>query len=1286
MKRLYIFILFFGWATIGFAQGEISGKVTDKVTGKEIPFANVVVLANDVQKDGAQTDFDGFYSIKPLSPGKYDVKVSSIGYNTAIFENVQVSANKITTINVKMESSITDIGKVVITKFRKPLIDDQEPGNTRTITNEEIDKMPGRSISNLAATSSATYQADDGGALSLKGARSSGTKYYVDDMPVFGTLGLPTNAIEELTVLTGGIPAKYGDATGGIVNMSTRGPSTRFEGGVELISSEMFDKYGYNVVNFSITGPIFRKQLSEKDAKKGKTKGDPLVSYRLTGELRRLKDSDPSSVGMWKIKDDILADLEQNPLRESSSSSGFEKNAEYITKDDLEHIKYKQNVASTSVRLAGALDFAINKNTYLTFSGNGYYGNGHNMVTVFSLFNPENNPRTITTSYRGLIKFTQKFAQEVDDDADKEKEDRSKSLLLKNAFYSIQISYQKQLSKYYDDDHKTDPFTYGHIGTFNTYRQPLYWATPQTHSDTLSNGSINSLTGVTFAQFYADTLVTYAPGVHNPGMSRYTEQYMELSQTNPTSLDQIFLEGGLRNGDLNENTRIYSLYYNTGIPYFYYGNSNSDNFRFQISGSVDLKKPGSKDRNKHALEFGLEYEQSTSRSYSVAPFGIWTTMRQLANRHIEQFDNENPLLFINGEVYSWQTPVLYNGKMTQVYWDGNTPCASCPSFGLSDTIFYNRKYVAKDQAYFSKSLRAKLGYAENGLDFIDIDALDPSSFSLDMFSADELIENGVVGGYYGFDYLGNKYKKQPTFDDYFTEKDENDNYSRPIAAFRPIYNAAYIQDKFVFKDLNFNIGLRIDRYDANQKVLKDKYSLYAIRSAGEVTSIDGNAVSHPSNIDDDFAVYVDDITNPKKVLGYRDEDVWYNAEGEVISDPEAIASATTTGNIAPYLVDPDNNIKDEDYDPSTSFKDYEPQISVMPRIAFTFPISDRAQFFAHYDELTQRPPSNVFTTPRSYYFLADAVGPTINNSDLKPEKTVDYQVGFEQVLSKASALSIAGFYREMRDMIQRVRVTQAYPVEYFTSDNIDFGTVKGIEITYDLRRLKGKNVRMVANYTLQFADGTGSSSTSQASLVSVGLPNLRTIMPLNIDQRHNISLSFDFSFSNDDDYNGPKWFGKDIFENSGVNIIFQAGSGTPYTRQTIATPEAQFGVAGRSALEGSLNGSRKPWRFDIDAKLNKSFKVQFGAKNSLGKRTGKVHFLTVYIEILNLLNSDNIQTVYAYTGNPDDDGYLDSPEGARLAELQIDPESFKDLYAIKVNNPNFYGIPRRTHLGIQFTF
>ena len=89
----------------------------------------------------------------------------------------------------------------------------------------------------------------------------------------------------------------------------------------------------------------------------------------------------------------------------------------------------------------------------------------------------------------------------------------------------------------------------------------------------------------------------------------------------------------------------------------------------------------------------------------------------------------------------------------------------------------------------------------------------------------------------------------------------------------------------------------------------------------------------------------------------------------------------------------------------------------MPRIAFSFNISDEAVFFAHYDILTQRPTSNNRFSPIDYFFI-ESRDNLISNPNLRPEKTIDYELGFQQVLSKTSSLKISAFYKEMRDMIQ----------------------------------------------------------------------------------------------------------------------------------------------------------------------------------------------------------------------------------------------------------------------------
>ena len=70
----------------------------------------------------------------------------------------------------------------------------------------------------------------------------------------------------------------------------------------------------------------------------------------------------------------------------------------------------------------------------------------------------------------------------------------------------------------------------------------------------------------------------------------------------------------------------------------------------------------------------------------------------------------------------------------------------------------------------------------------------------------------------------------------------------------------------------------------------------------------------------------------------------------------------------------------------------------------------------------------------------------------------------------------------------------------------------------------------------------------------------------------------------------------------------------------------------------------------------------------------------------NLLNNRIIQGVYGYTGLPDDDGYLNSPQGQQYIAEQINQQSFIDLYSVKMNNQRNYARPRIAKLGISMSF
>ncbi|MEM1122396.1 MAG: TonB-dependent receptor, partial [Bacteroidota bacterium] len=476
------------------------------------------------------------------------------------------------------------------------------------------------------------------------------------------------------------------------------------------------------------------------------------------------------------------------------------------------------------------------------------------------------------------------------------------------------------------------------------------------------------------------------------------------------------------------------------------------------------------------------------------------------------------------------------------------------------------------------------------------------------------------------------------------------------------------QDKFSFKDIIFRIGVRVDYFDANRKVLKDPYSLYEIMGARDFYASIGE--EKPAGVGDDFKVYLQSA-NSSTVKAFRDGEQWYFANGNPANDGNVIFGS---GVVNPKFVDEDADIQSIDFDPSTSFEDYEAQINVMPRLAFSFPISDEANFFAHYDILVQRPQERTNATALDYLYFLDPNRTPSNNPNLKPQRTIDYEVGFQQKLSNSAALKLAAYYREIRDMIQS-RVFLYVPVigQYNTVGNIDFGTVKGFTLQFDRRRQN--NIQLQANYTLQFADGTGSNSFSQVGVAENG--NLRTLFPLDFDERHRLNAVVDYRFGRGRRYNGPIWFGKEIFADAGVNLQATAVSGRPYTAKSIPR---QFSGGG---TVGAINGARLPWNFTLNLRADKNFKISPpSAERPL--------FLNVYCRVQNLLDARNILGVYPATGSPDDDGFLASSDGvARVRNLGTsgrDTQAFLDAYSWALANPNFYALPRRILVGaiVQF--
>lgn len=1215
-------------------SGTLRGKVVDKNTKEAIPFVNIVVELGGTQAGGTTSDFDGNYTIKPITPGKYDLKATFVGFKPVMIKGLQIKSDQITFSDIMMESTMEELPTFEVIDYKVPLIDKDKTSVGATVTSEEIAKMPNRSANAIATTVGGVFSSD-GERGSVRGQRSEGTIMYIDGIRVRGSSSVPESAIEQVSVILSGVPAQYGDATGGIINVTTKGPSREFGAGIELQTSEFLDAYGYNRAGLNMQGPL----IWSRDENNKKVSS--LLGYFIAGEVTYNKDSRPSAVGSYTVKDDILSSIEKNPLRITGTGFGTYNNSNFIRRSDLEYNKANLNTENLDINATGKLDIKTGPNINLSVGGSINYTDGMDRdywSYANSMFNYKKNPQIISNTWRVFGRFTQRFPV-----------DQQSNSFIKNVYYTIQGDYTRSTLIRQDPDHKDNLFNYGYLGKFETAKERSF--TTEKVYDSVSGKTAYIHNG------FRDTDVKFTQSGVNEITSNYTRQYYELYPQSfyHNNLNSIISGGGLLNG--MEGSSIYTYWGSPGTLQAGYSHSDNEQYSLNANASADI--------GNHALQFGFIYEQRVDRFYNYAPSNLWGLMRGLTNSHIEQLDVTNP---------------------NAVYVDGV----------FMDTIYYDRKYDQNSQRNFDISLRQRLGLPVDGTDWIDIDSYDintltinyydengkmvtkalDKALSIDMFSPDELFNNGnYLAAYGGYTYTGKRVKlsDSPSFDDFFTKQDENGMYTREIAPFTPIYMAGYIQDKFAFDDLIFNIGIRVDRFDANQKVLTDPYTLFPSKTVGEVTDLG----SHPANMGNDYVVYVDNLTNPTAVMGYRDGDNWYTAEGLVATDPSVELDA---GNgVTPYLVDKGNTTVS-----SAGFSDYEPQVSVMPRISFSFPISDEALFFAHYDVLTQRPTYALRMNPLDYYFLAMTGSPTVNNPNLKPEKTIDYELGFQQRLSGSSSLTLSGYYREIRDQIQIYRYTAAYPKTYYSYNNIDFSTVKGLTVSYDMRRTT--NTRVRASYTLQFANGTGSDPDFAKGLIQTGQPNLRTLFPMSFDRRHAINLMIDYRYGEGNEYNGPviRKTKKDaagadvvktiqVLKNTGVNFTIFGGSGTPYTRSSKIVPLGQAGI-----IEGSINGSRLPWQFRVDGRIDKDINIEWNSKRS--------SYLNVYLQVLNIFDSKNIMSVYSATGNADDDGYLAAAEYQNLIDTQLDSQAFRDLYSIRINSPGNYSSPRQIRLGLIFNF
>jgi outer membrane receptor protein involved in Fe transport len=280
------------------------------------------------------------------------------------------------------------------------------------------------------------------------------------------------------------------------------------------------------------------------------------------------------------------------------------------------------------------------------------------------------------------------------------------------------------------------------------------------------------------------------------------------------------------------------------------------------------------------------------------------------------------------------------------------------------------------------------------------------------------------------------------------------------------------------------------------------------------------------------------------------------------------------------------------------------------------------------------------------------------------------------------SFTLTGFYKDTKDQIQIRRKFNSAGTPIFTTfQNADFGTVKGVEFTLDLRRTNRLSARL--NYTMSEAKGTGSSSTSGGVAVSDEL-RARTpefINPMPFNQTHNGSILLDYRFAKGD--------GGAVLEGMGLSTILRFNSGHNYTKINEPSNLGQaspWNIGVYPLLDARfrnpnepVGASTTPWVFNIDLNFNKLFYL--GNFN-----------LEFYVNVLNVLNTKQVINLHPATGAPNDDGWLQSPLSLSYREIP----GYEDFYrAISLENRwglmssfvgDVYSAPRSIRVGLKFEY
>ncbi|MBC8322868.1 MAG: TonB-dependent receptor [Candidatus Marinimicrobia bacterium] len=400
----------------------------------------------------------------------------------------------------------------------------------------------------------------------------------------------------------------------------------------------------------------------------------------------------------------------------------------------------------------------------------------------------------------------------------------------------------------------------------------------------------------------------------------------------------------------------------------------------------------------------------------------------------------------------------------------------------------------------------------------------------------------------------------------------------------PFEYGAYLQDKIEFDDMVVNIGLRWDLFDPDWKTVNDG--------------------SDPN------------IINPVKPMNQ-----FFDLDGDTAISEWEMTFA--------------NRKDEEDRLVSNAFgepwyKKVKAKKQISPRFALAFPITDTGFLHFSYGHFFQMPNySYLFSNPEFEVIPGSGAGTTMGNADMKPERTTQYEIGFSQQVGSDIGIEVTGYYKDIRNL-NSTKIINSFigGDRYGLFVNRDHANSKGI--TLSLSKRPTGTVSGNIDYTFSIAEGVASDPDAAFLDEQSNVEPEKILVPLDWDQRHTLNMSLTYH----------------PVKNSGISIIYNFGSGLPYT--------AEFAGV-RTSFE---NNARKPSTMNVDMRSFYNFNIS-------GIR------IALHLNVYNLFDIRNELSVYSDTGRttytllPGYTPQISGPGYNTLDQYLMSPASFSSPRQIK---------------------